>query len=163
MSQLFVVMGVSGSGKTTMARLMAESVGGFFLDADDFHPPANKAKMASGTPLVDDDRWPWLKRCNAELRVRAGEGRPVFLACSALKQIYRDRLREGLPGLKFVYLKGSFDLLSARLGARKGHFMPASLLQSQLATLEEPQDAIVLDISQTQGQMLEDFRAKRKD
>lgn len=155
---LFIVMGVSGSGKTTMARMLADATGGEWLDADDFHPPENKAKMSAGIPLTDDDRWGWLDRLNAELHIAAGKGKPVFLACSALKQKYRDRLTAGLPQARFVYLKGSLELIGSRMAGRKNHFMPAKLLESQFATLEEPKDAIVLDISKTAAQLLDDFQ-----
>ncbi|MCE0497672.1 MAG: gluconokinase [Methylacidiphilales bacterium] len=158
MNGVFIVMGVSGSGKTTVAHMLARATGGDWLDADDFHPAENKAKMSAGVPLTDDDRWPWLDLLNAKLRSAAGETRPVFLACSALKQKYRDRLVAGLPRARFVYLKGSFELIHSRLVHRSHHFMPASLLESQFADLEEPKDAIVLDISRTDDQLLEDFQ-----
>ena len=138
--------------------MLAKATDGDWLDADDFHSAENKAKMTAGIPLTDDDRWPWLDRLNAELRAAAGKGRPVFLACSALKQKYRDRLVTGLPQARFIYLKGSFELIRSRLARRKNHFMPAGLLESQFADLEEPGDAIVLDISKTDDQLLEDFR-----
>jgi gluconokinase len=150
-------MGVSGCGKSTVARRLAEAVGGDWLDADDFHSAENKAKMSHGIPLTDDDRWPWLDRLNEELRA-ADKEKPLFLACSALKQRYRDRLRNGLPDLRFIYLKGSFELIRSRLAHRSNHFMPAKLLESQFADLEEPTAAIVLDISETLDQMIEDFR-----
>jgi gluconokinase len=156
---LFVVMGVSGSGKSTIGSLFAEEFGGVFLDGDDFHTEAAKAKMHAGHPLTDEDRWPWLDRLNAELRARVGGEKPVFLACSALKQAYRDRLAAGLPGLTVVYLKGTFAVLHARLAVRKNHFMPASLLQSQLDTIEEPRGAIVLDVARSEAEIVEDFRA----
>ena len=155
---IFIVMGVSGSGKTTLAQALAKATGGLFLDADDFHRPETKAKMSAGIPLTDEDRWPWLERLNAELRRRSGEGKPVFLACSALKQKYRDLLVAGLPSARIVYLKGSHELIGARLAQRKGHFMPAKLLDSQFAALEEPKDALVLDISKTEDQIVEDFQ-----
>jgi len=145
---LYVVMGVSGCGKSTIAQELAEKTGGLYLDADDFHPAANKQKMAAGIPLTDDDRWGWLHALNLELKRREETGETVFLACSALRQIYRDKLAEGLGRLKFIYLKGSRELIAGRLGMRKNHFMPASLLDSQFATLEEPANAIVADISQ---------------
>ncbi len=154
---IFIVMGVSGSGKTTVAQALAQATGGIALDADDFHPKENKAKMSAGIPLTDDDRWPWLDRLNAELRARGSQGKPLFLACSALKQKYRDRLVAGLPDARIVYLKGSRELIAARLALRKGHFMPAALLDSQFAALEEPKDALVLDISGTEDQLVEDF------
>jgi gluconokinase len=155
---LFIVMGVSGSGKTAIAQKLAGAVGGIWLDADDFHTAEKKAKMHAGIPLTDDDRWPWLDRLNGELRGEAAKGGPLFLACSALKQKYRDRLVNGLAGPRFIYLKGTFELFSSRLRHRTGHFMPASLLQSQLDELEEPRDAIVLDASRTYEQLIEDFR-----
>jgi gluconokinase len=154
---LFIVMGVSGSGKTTIAQMLADATGGDWLDADDFHPAENKARMTAGIPLTDEDRWPWLDRLNAELHAAAHKGKPAFLACSALKQKYRDRLVAGLPQARFIYLTGSLELIRSRLAHRRNHFMPASLLESQLAELEEPKDAIVLDISKTDGQLLEDF------
>jgi gluconokinase len=154
---IFIVMGVSGCGKSTVANALAKATGGIFLDADDFHLPETKAKLSSGTPLTDEDRWPWLERLNAELRARSDKGNALFLACSALKQKYRDLLMTGLPDARIVYLKGSRELIAARLAQRKGHFMPASLLDSQFATLEEPKDTLVLDISRTESQMVEDF------
>ena len=142
-----LLMGVSGCGKTTVGRALAQELGWAFVDADDLHPKANVAKMASGVALTDDDRWPWYDRIAAELRRLAGEGRHVVLACSALKQAYRDRLGAG-GDLRIAYLKGDAATIEARLAARKDHFMPASLLASQFATLEEPGDAIVVDIAQ---------------
>jgi gluconokinase len=143
----YVVMGVSGCGKSTITRLLAERTGGIFLDADDFHPPANKAKMAAGIPLTDEDRWPWLDTLNKVLKAQLATGKPVFLACSALRQAYRDKIGDGIPDLRFIYLKGSRDLILGRLQARKNHFMPPALLDSQFATLEEPANAIVADIT----------------
>jgi len=151
-------MGVSGCGKTTMAQKLAAATGGDWLDADTFHPSENKAKMSAGIPLTDEDRWPWLDTLNAELRSRAESRKSVFLACSALKQKYRERLAVGLPQLRFIYLKGSFKLIHDRMVARRHHFMPARLLESQFADLEEPKDALVLDISRTEEQMVEDFK-----
>ena len=159
---LFIVMGVSGSGKTTIAQMLARATGGEVLDADDFHTPENKAQMHAGIPLTDEQRWPWLDRLNTALRAAATKNKPIYLACSALKQSYRDRLVIELPGARFIYLKSTFAFIHARLAQRKNHFMPASLLESQFATLEEPHDAIVLDISRTASQLLEDFRAAAK-
>ena len=138
-------MGVSGSGKTTLGRALAEELGWTFLDADDFHPPANVAKMAAGAALSDEDRWPWLDRLADELRTLDGRGRHVVLACSALKQAYRDRLKRA-GELRWAYLRGDAATIEPRLAARRGHYMPASLLASQFATLEEPAEAIVIDI-----------------
>jgi len=117
-----------------------------FLDADDFHPATNKAKMRAGIPLTDADRWPWLDLLNRELQTRVAAGEKVFLACSALRQVYRERLASGLPGVRFIYLKGPKALIRRRLEARKDHFMSPELLDSQFATLEEPADAIVVSI-----------------
>ena len=142
----FVVMGVSGCGKSTVAEMLAAKTSGLFLDADDFHPPENKAKMAGGIPLTDEDRWPWLDALNRELKTQAETGRAIFLACSALRQVYRDRLSAGLPNLRFIYLKGSKELILSRIQSREDHFMPPALLESQFAILEEPEDAIVADI-----------------
>jgi len=132
-----VVMGVSGCGKSTVARALAQQVGAEFLDADDFHPPANVAKMARGTGLTDADRWPWLQVLADQLRTRQTAGQPVVLACSALREAYRDMLRVG-PGVRFLYLRGTPEVITARMEARQGHFMKAGMLESQFATLEEP-------------------------
>ncbi len=131
-----VVMGVSGSGKTTVGEALAADLGVPLLEGDQFHPKANIDKMSSGTPLTDDDRWPWLDAIAKAIR-DAPDG--VIVTCSSLRRIYRDRLRAGTGRpMIFVFLSGSRETLAARLAARKGHFMPASLLDSQLATLEPP-------------------------
>ncbi len=139
-------MGVSGCGKSTLARSLAASTGGVFLEGDDFHPLTNKAKMAAGIPLTDADRDPWYATLIAAMQSAMEHGGPVFLSCSALKRSYRQRLRDALPGLRFVYLRGDYATLHARMESRAGHFMPASLLRSQLETLEEPADALVFDV-----------------
>lgn len=141
-----VVMGVTGVGKTTVGRLIAQRMGACFVDADDFHPPANVAKMRAGIPLDDDDRQPWLAALNAHLKEAARRGEGVVLACSALKAAYRERLREGLPGLRFVHLVGARELIAERLGARSGHYMNPALLDSQFAALERPDDALSVDV-----------------
>ncbi len=140
-------MGVCGCGKTTVGRALAQELGWRFLDADDFHPEANVAKMASGVPLTDDDRWPWFDRVVVEMRRLSATGVHAVVACSALKQAYRDRLATG-GDVHVVYLKGDAATIEPRLAGRTGHFMPASLLASQFATLEEPADAIVVDLVQ---------------
>ncbi|MBL9178830.1 MAG: gluconokinase [Verrucomicrobiaceae bacterium] len=146
-----IIMGVSGSGKTVIGRLLAAKLGTTFEDGDDFHPPANKAKMSAGTPLNDEDRWPWY----AVLRQRIEDMRratPVYiLACSALKPIYRDKLRanDSDETLRFVLLDGSRELITSRMAARQGHFMPLSLLESQLATLEPTPGLIRVSIDGT--------------
>jgi len=135
-----VVMGVSGSGKTTIGKQLARRMGGVFADADSFHPPANIEKMKAGHPLTDEDRWPWLDAMAAQIGQWLAEGRPAVLACSALKRVYRDRLVAGRPGIAFLYLSGSEAVIATRLANRKGHFMPPSLLRSQFETLEPPGD-----------------------
>jgi gluconokinase len=144
---IVVVMGVSGAGKTTLGRRIAERLGCEFIDADDYHPPQNVQKMTAGVPLEDDDRWPWLERLNALLRERADAGRDAVLACSALKEAYRAKLRAGIDDFRLVYLKGSLEQLRARVSERRHRYMPASLLESQLAALEPPGDAITVDAS----------------
>ena len=153
-----VVMGVSGSGKTTIGSAAAARLGWPFLDGDDFHPPENVAKMSAGKPLTDDDRWPWLDQLNAELREREARGESAMLACSALKQAYRDRLSRGLTDWRLVFLDGSFELLRQRLKERKHRYMPASLLQSQFATLERPADAIRIDVAEPFARCVEKIR-----
>ena len=153
---IFVVMGVSGCGKSSVAARLAAAKDGDFLDADDFHPPANKAKMAAGIPLQDEDRAGWLDTLNEELKSRAANGRDTFLACSALRQVYRDRLSAGLPSLVFIYLKGSREAIRSRLERRTDHFMPATLLESQFATLEEPMNALTVSIEQPLDQVVEE-------
>lgn len=133
---LVVIMGVAGSGKTTIGALVAHEAGVPFLDADSLHPLENVRKMAAGTPLEDDDRWPWLDVAGARLREAGETGTGLVLACSALKRRYRDRIRGQAPATVFVHLVGGVDVLSSRLEGRSEHFMPASLLQSQLETLE---------------------------
>jgi gluconokinase len=140
---IVIVMGVSGAGKTTIGAALARELGWRFIDADDYHPAANVAKMASGVPLTDTDREPWLDALNALLKTSD----PAVLACSALRQSYRDRLTEGLPAFEFVFLKGEFDLVASRLAKRHHRYMPAALLRSQFEALEPPQKAIAVDVS----------------
>jgi carbohydrate kinase (thermoresistant glucokinase family) len=144
---IVLLMGVCGCGKSTIGRALASELGWPFVDADSLHPESNVAKMASGVPLTDEDRWPWFDRIVAEMRRYDAAGRHLVIACSALKQAYRDRLASGGP-IRFVYLKGDEATIAPRLAGRSGHFMPPALLASQLATLEEPTDAIVVDIAQ---------------
>jgi len=142
-------MGVSGSGKSTIGQALSQQTGIPFYDADDYHPKANVEKMASGQPLNDTDRQPWLERL-ALLLQEAEQGNGAVLACSALKVSYRKTLISALAReAKIVFLKGSPELISARMQARKGHFMPPALLASQFGTLEIPADALVVDIEQT--------------
>jgi gluconokinase len=141
-----VVMGVTGSGKTTVGRLLAAKLGVPFVDADDFHDDASVERMRHGEPLDDSAREPWLDRLNAELCRHAPTG--VVLACSALKRAYRERLTRGSDDARFVVLTGEPDLLRRRIEARTDHFAPADLLPSQLATLEMPDDAVVVEVDQ---------------
>lgn len=143
-----LLMGVSGCGKTTVGEALARELGWRFVDADDHHPPANVEKMRSGRPLDDADRAPWLARLNALLRHSAARGEPVVLACSALKARYRAQLADRLPGLRVVFLSGSQALIEARLADRRHRYMPASLLASQFAALEPPEEAWVVDIGE---------------
>jgi gluconokinase len=142
---IVVLMGVSGCGKTAVGQALAAELGWPFFDADDFHPPANVAKMAAGTPLTDADRWPWLDHLATMMAEVNGSGGNAVLACSALKQAYRDRLA-GAGRLRFVHLTGDRDTIAARIAARAHRYMPATLLGSQFATLEEPREAIVVDV-----------------
>lgn len=145
-----VVMGVSGAGKTSVGRCLADALGGRFLDADDLHSPESIHKMSAGIPLDDADRWPWLDRVAAAIRAHPGRGGPTVIACSALRREYRDRIRHGVTGsVFFVHLDGSKETIAARIGARGNHFMPTSLLDSQLRTLEplEPDEhGVMVDI-----------------
>lgn len=129
-------MGVAGSGKTTVARMLADRLGWVYVDADDLHPPANVAKMRSGRALADDDRWPWLDLVVARVDEEARAGRSTVVACSALRRSYRDALRRAEPPVAFCHVAVPEQVLAERLTRRTRHFMPASLLQSQLATLE---------------------------
>jgi gluconokinase len=150
MTHLVVLMGVTGAGKSTVGTLIARKLGLSFRDADDFHPPANIAKMSAGQPLTDEDRGPWLDAIGAHLVAHRGTG--CVVTCSALKHAYRDRLRAAAPELRFVFLYGEVHLVASRQAARQGHFMPASLVSSQFATLETPgpeEDVIALEVTAT--------------
>ena len=146
---IVVVMGVSGSGKTTVAAMLAGALGSHFLEGDDLHPPANVAKMKSGTPLNDDDRRPWLKAIAAEIDQWRSQGEAGVVTCSALKRAYREIIIGARPEVILVYLKGSRDLIAHRMAQRHEHFMPVALLDSQFATLQEPgpdEAPIVVDV-----------------
>jgi gluconokinase len=135
---IVIVMGVSGSGKTTLGKALAARLGWPFLEGDDLHPARNRAKMAAGHPLDDSDRRPWLEAIAAWMAARAAEGGDAVVACSALRRSYRDLLAAAAPDVLFAWLDGPRAVLQARLSARKGHFMPPSLLDSQIDTLEPP-------------------------
>jgi len=145
--RFLIVMGVSGSGKTSVGKGLAESLGWDFFDADDFHPPENVAKMASGIPLDDSDRAPWLTALHDLISSSLKQNKPGVLACSALKERYRQQLMTGHAGVQLVYLKGSYDLIWSRMIARKEHYMKPPMLQSQFDTLEEPANALTIETS----------------
>jgi gluconokinase len=145
--KIILVMGVSGSGKTVVGRALAQSLGWDFYDADDFHPPANIAKMSAGIPLTDDDRAPWLNLLHEKLLESRGESRNCVMACSALKAKYRKVLFDGVSNFQVVYLKGGYDLISQRMQTRTGHYMKPEMLKSQFDALEEPINAFVVNIA----------------
>lgn len=159
-----VVMGVTGSGKTTIGEALADAIGATYVDGDRLHPEANIAKMSAGIPLDDADRWPWLAKVGETLRQRAA---PVIVGCSALKRAYRDFITEraGAPVL-FIYLDGSRELISRRMHERSGHFMPTSLLDSQFATLEVPakdENSIAVSIDASLEAIVADIRARLEE
>ena len=150
---VILLMGTTGAGKTTIGKLLAARLNWTFLDADDFHPPANIEKMHNGIPLTDADRWPWLKNIHTELQRLANAGKSAVLACSALKQSYRDLLSAALD-LRVVYLRGSYDVMRQHIESRHGHFAGESILAGQFADLEEPHDALILDVSHSAAQLV---------
>jgi len=157
MSTHLVVMGVTGTGKSTLAQALAQRLGWPFAEGDDLHPSANVAKMAAGIPLEDADRWPWLDTIAAWTTERALEDHSTIVTCSALRRAHRDRLRAAAAGTLFVHLVGSRELLAERMAGRAGHFMPSSLLASQLETLEPleaDEPGVVVDVSGTVDAMV---------
>jgi gluconokinase len=159
---IVIVFGVSGAGKTTIGKLLAEELGWRFAEADDFHPRANIEKMHSGHPLTDEDRWPWLERLLEQITRSLAAKENVVLACSALKRAYRERLRVS-DDVKFVFLRGDYALIEQQLRRRRGHFMNPALLQSQFANLEEPEpdkDAITIELGWTPEELVEEIQAK---
>ena len=160
MASPIVVMGVSGSGKSTVGAALAQRLRVPFADADDFHPPANIAKMTAGQPLDDDDRYPWLEAIGEWLAERCGDG--GVMSCSALKRKYRDQLRRHCVGVEFLHLSGTPEVISKRQASRPGHFMPASLLASQFATLEpleSDEHGIAIDVDQNIDSIVENYVA----
>ena len=154
-----IVMGVTGSGKTRVGRLLAEQLGWTFGDADDFHPQSNVEKMERGIPLNDEDRGPWLGRLRIQITNWIANGQNAVLACSALKQTYRQELSVG-PEVRFVYLRGSPELIAQRLRLRRGHFADEKILAGQFADLQEPEMAVTVDISQTPEKLVAEISEK---
>jgi gluconokinase len=146
-TRFLLVMGVSGCGKTRVGKALAEKLGWDFYDADDFHPPENVARMARGIPLDDSDRGPWLAALHELISASLRAGKPGVLACSALRERYRRRLLEGNPDVLVVYLQGNYDLIWSRLEKRTGHYMKPQMLKSQFEALEEPANALTVDIA----------------
>ncbi len=161
-----VLMGVSGSGKTTIARGVAECEGWLLVEGDALHPLANVAKMHAGIPLTDEDRWPWLQAISREIDAMRARGQSAVVACSALKRAYRDILIGDRADVVLVYLQGSKALIAGRLAARQGHFMPPALLDSQFATLEEPAEdehPVVVSIAPPADAIVDEVVRKLKE
>jgi gluconokinase len=156
---IVIVMGVTGSGKTSVGRLLAAQLGWEFADADDFHPRANVEKMKRGIPLDDEDRRPWLERLRIQIMSWIADAHNGVMACSALKRSYRQELSVG-PEVRFVYLKGSPELIAQRLRLRKGHFADEKILAGQFADLEEPETAVVVDIARTPEEIVAEIRLR---
>ena len=159
---IVIVFGVSGAGKTTIGKLLAEEFGWKFYEADDFHPHSNIEKMRSGLPLTDEDRWPWLEHLREQITRSVAAKENAVLACSALKRAYRERLRVS-DDVKFVFLRGDYALIENQLRRRRGHFMNPELLQSQFADLEEPQpdeDVLTVDLGRSPQELVDEIKAK---
>jgi len=156
---IIFLMGVSGSGKTTVGEMLANQLGWKFADADAYHPPANVAKMAAGIPLTDEDRAPWLDALRRLIATWLEAKENVVLACSALKQKYRDVLMIA-PEVRLVYLRGSFELIEERMEERHGHYMKPGMLESQFETLEEPDNAIVVNVNDTVPNIVAEIRSR---
>lgn len=152
-------MGVTGAGKTTIGELLASQLGWHFADADQFHPKSNVEKMSQGVALTDADRAPWLSAMRSAIQQWISQNRSAVLACSALKQAYRDELKAG-PEVRFVYLRGNYDVVAEQLRMRHGHFATETILADQFATLEEPKDAIVIDVGRDPESMVAQIRAQ---
>ena len=155
-----IVMGVSGSGKTTIGEKLAERLGWRYEDGDTFHPKGNVAKMSAGQPLTDEDRWPWLRAIAAEIDRLCAAHEPAVIGCSALKRAYRDILVHGRSDVRIVYLAGTQELIAGRLARRKGHFMPAGLLKSQFETLQPPgadENPIIVSIDASADTVVDDI------
>ena len=156
--QVVMLMGVSGSGKTTVGLELAQQLGWKFRDADDFHPPANVAKMGAGTPLTDQDRAPWLAAIRSYIEENLASGTSAIVTCSALKERYRSAALPQDKRVRLVHLSGDFDLIRDRMERRQGHFMKAEMLQSQFATLEPPASALTVDVARKPGELVAEIR-----
>lgn len=153
-----ILMGVSGTGKTTIGKLLAARLGWVFVEGDDYHPPANVEKMQAGIPLTDEDRRPWLKELRQRVEQACAQGENIVLACSALKDEYRESLeRDDRECVHYVFLHGSEELIQSRLKNRRGHFMDPKLLKSQFAALEVPQGEVQVDISPTPEEIVDEI------
>jgi gluconokinase len=159
---IVIVFGVSGGGKTTIGKLLADELGWQFYEADDFHPRSNIEKMRRGRPLTDEDRWPWLERLREQITRSIAAKENAVLACSALKRAYRERLRVG-DDVKFVFLRGDYPLIENQLRGRRGHFMSPALLKSQFADLEEPkpdEGVLTIDLGRTPQELVKEIKGK---
>ncbi len=159
---IVIVFGVSGAGKTTVGKLLAEDLGWKFYEADDFHPRANIEKMRSGRPLTDEDRWPWLERLRDQIEQSLAKSENAVLACSALKRAYRERLRVS-NDVKLVFLRGNYALIERQLRGRRGHFMNPALLRSQFADLQEPapdEDVITIELGPNPEELVNEIKTK---
>lgn len=159
---IVIVFGVSGAGKTTIGKLLAEELGWRFLEADDFHPPSNVEKMRGGHPLTDEDRWPWLEKLRDQISRTIAAEENAVLACSALKRVYREHLRVS-DDVKFVFLHGNYALIERQLQHRSGHYMNPALLRSQFTVLEEPRPAdgtVVIELGRNPQELVEEIKAK---
>ena len=158
--RFIILTGVSGSGKTSVGKALAERLGWDFYDADDFHPPENVAKMTKGTALNDSDRTPWLAALHDLISASLQADRPGVLACSALKALYRQQLLDGDDRVQMVYLKGNYDLIWSRMAKRKEHYMKPHMLKSQFAALEQPTNALTIDISKPVNDIVREIVSK---
>ncbi len=152
---IIILMGVAGSGKTTIGQLLASKLGWLFFEGDDFHSQENVEKMAQGTPLTDEDREGWLEAIAGQIKLLEQDSRSAVIACSALKDSYRKKLSSAAKGVKFVFLRGDFEAVRERLESRKGHYMKSTLLQSQFDILEEPENSLDIDIKNSPEKITE--------